>query len=423
MHRRWWCLVLRSPRVVICTVLLVSLVALSVYMIREDNVRESEKTPKRVLSNNEQQLEAKKTNQDAKHVVELEKGKISLLSDDSKAREQAHMAKQHDRSREREDVSREREDVSREKNNVHAAKPETKTENRGSVINIYFALTSVNFNRNELFSRFCKSLLRHTRSHLRIHAVVDKSGQNAVRQSIPTGTTEWGSTTDVQLYNVDDVSKQAAPLIESLRDHFSAGQRSYYHDSIFFLPVALHHVLSDSIKKIIVLDTDMEFRADIASLYALFEQFTPSNIMGLAHEQQPVYRHVFYMHRQDNPGTLVGAPPPNGLTGFNSGCVLMDLDKMRQSDLYKQAIQGAMVKSLAEKYQFKGHLGDQDFYSLLSLDHSEIFYVLSCTWNRQLCVWWRDHGYKNVFDEYHNCTGNVSLYHGNCNTPIPPENG
>ena len=289
------------------------------------------------------------------------------------------------------------------------------------VIHMYFALTSVNPNREQLFNRYANSLLRHTQSHLHIHAVVDEDGRAAVSKAIPNGKTESGAVITVKFYDVYETAKQVEPIVDTLRHHFSSGQRSYYHNPIFFLPIALHTLLPDSVKKIIVLDTDMEFRADIKSLYAIFDSFSPSNIMGLAYDQQPVYRHILHMYRGQHRGTRVGSPPPDGLAGFNSGCVLMDLERMRQSELYSEALKGELVKTLADKFQFQGHLGDQDFYSLLSMEYPNMFYILPCTWNRQLCRWWEAHGYQSVFEEYHRCEGTVQLYHGNCNTPIPQD--
>lgn len=297
----------------------------------------------------------------------------------------------------------------------------TKGEEDDPVIHMYFALTNVNPDREQLFSRYANSLLRHTQSHLHIHAIVDEGGRATVSKAIPNGKRESGAVITVEFYDVYETAKQVELIVDTLRHHFSSGKRSYYHNPIFFLPIALHTVLPESIKKIIVLDTDMEFRADIKFLYANFDKFAPSNIMGLAFDQQPVYRHILHMYRAQHPGTLIGAPPPDGLAGFNSGCVLMDLEKMRQSELYSEALKGEMVKRLADKFQFQGHLGDQDFYSLLSMEHPEMFYILPCTWNRQLCRWWEGHGYRNVFEEYHRCEGTVQLYHGNCNTPIPQD--
>ena len=100
----------------------------------------------------------------------------------------------------------------------------------------------------------------------------------------------------------------------------------------------------------------------------------------------------------------------------------MDLARMRNSTLFKSYLSNpTLVTLLAEKYFFKGHLGDQGFYTLLSFEHPELFYLLPCTWNRQLCTWWNGHGYTGVFSLYHNCDGYVSVYHGNCGTAIPED--
>ena len=126
--------------------------------------------------------------------------------------------------------------------------------------------------------------------------------------------------------------------------------------------------------------------------------------------------------RAKNDKTLIGDPPPNGLTGFNSGTILLDLKAMRDSVVYNRYIDNIQyLKKLIQKYNFKGHLGDQDFFTLLSFDHMDLFYTLPCQWNRQLCQWWKNDGYKNVFDSYFNCTPPYHILHGNCDSPIPSQ--
>lgn len=193
---------------------------------------------------------------------------------------------------------------------------------------------------------------------------------------------------------------------------------AYYSDYLFFLSLVSHQVLPQ-LHKVILLDCDLKFNADIYQLYKHFSLFTQHNIIGIAREAQPVYRHTFNMYRNLHKDTRVGGPPPDGLTGFNSGVLLLDLDRMRKSKLYNSLLTAETVKSLTEKYMFKGHLGDQDFYSLISLDHEDLFHILPCTWNRQLCTWWKEHGYENVFDQYFQCEGHINIYHGNCNTELP----
>jgi xylosyl alpha-1,3-xylosyltransferase len=116
----------------------------------------------------------------------------------------------------------------------------------------------------------------------------------------------------------------------------------------------------------------------------------------------------------------IGEPDiEDGFSGFNSGVVLLHLDRMRLSAEYESLISAPSVTALAKKYQFKGHLGDQDFFTLLGLQHPRLIFKLPCSWNRQLCQWWREHGYADIFDRFFACEGKVKLYHGNCNSKIP----
>ena len=220
--------------------------------------------------------------------------------------------------------------------------------------------------------------------------------------------------------DVDKLTHDLHDVVKEMQPHFSSKPGHYYSDALFFLSIAIHRVLPEKIHKVIMLDADLKFNADIKLLYQQFSKFKPSNIMGIARENQPVYRHTFSLYRSKYPGTRVGDPPPNGLTGFNSGVLLLDLDRMKKSELYNSIINNPeSVKNLMEKYHFKGHLGDQDLFTLLSMEHEELFYVLPCGWNRQLCKWWEDKGYQQVFQSYFACQGHISIYHGNCDTKIP----
>ncbi|GAA6083169.1 xyloside xylosyltransferase 1 [Tachysurus ichikawai] len=131
--------------------------------------------------------------------------------------------------------------------------------------------------------------------------------------------------------------------------------------------------------------------------------------------------HTFWQYRKENPKSRVGDPPPDGLPGFNSGVMLLNLETMRRSALYNRLLEPERVAHLTEKYHFRGHLGDQDFFTMIGMEHPELFHHLDCGWNRQLCTWWRDHGYGDVFQLYFRCEGPVHIYHGNCNTPIPDD--
>lgn len=221
------------------------------------------------------------------------------------------------------------------------------------------------------------------------------------------------------LLEVDALGAEVKVMIQAMQQHFSYQPGSYYSHALFFLSTALHRLAPPSLHRLIMLDADLMFKADIKILHELFNSFSPSNVIGIAYEMQPVYRHVLSKYRQEHPGTLLGEAAPRGFPGFNSGVLLLDLDKMRRSVRYNELLEIDEVKKMTEKYSFKGHLADQDFYTLLAFENKELFYVLPSTWNRQLCQWWKDKGYESVFDDYFTYKGKVNIYHGNCNTPFP----
>ncbi|XP_049631942.1 xyloside xylosyltransferase 1 [Suncus etruscus] len=255
---------------------------------------------------------------------------------------------------------------------------------------------------------------------LHLHFVSEPASREVakalLRELLPPAA---GFKCKVLFHDVTVLTDKLFPVVEAMQKHFSAGSGTYYSDSIFFLSVAMHQIMPKEISRIIQLDLDLQYQTNIRELFEEFDNFLPSAVIGIAREMQPVYRHTFWQFRQENPKTRVGSPPPNGLPGFNSGVMLLNLEAMRQSSLYGHLLEPGQVQRLADKYRFRGHLGDQDFFTMIGMEHPELFHVLDCTWNRQLCTWWRDHGYSDVFDAYFRCEGHVKIYHGNCNTPIP----
>lgn len=269
------------------------------------------------------------------------------------------------------------------------------------------------------------SMVKHGRFHegevLVLHFVSDQAsqelGEGMLQEFLKDATFKY----EVLFHDVVALTQKLFPIVEAMQKHFSAGSGAYYSDSIFFLSVAMHHIMPQSLTHIIQLDLDLKYRTNIRDLFQEFHHFSPGAVIGIAREMQPVYRHTFWQYRKENPKTRVGEPAPEGLPGFNSGVMLLDLGAMRASALYNQLLEPSNVAKLADQYRFRGHLGDQDFFTMIGMEHPELFYSLACGWNRQLCTWWRDHGYGDVFQLYYRCDGPIYIYHGNCNSPIPDD--
>uniref|UniRef100_A0A3B5R9Z3 Xyloside xylosyltransferase 1 n=1 Tax=Xiphophorus maculatus TaxID=8083 RepID=A0A3B5R9Z3_XIPMA len=256
-----------------------------------------------------------------------------------------------------------------------------------------------------------------------LHFVSDQASQELGQRMLQEFLQDAPFKYEVSIifHDVVELTQKLFPIVEAMQKHFSAGSGAYYSESIFFLSVAMHHIMPESLTRIVQLDLDLKYKTNIRDLFQEFDKFPPGAVIGITREMQPVYRHTFWLYRKENPKTRVGEPPPEGLPGFNSGVMLLDLSAMRASTLYNQLLKPSNVAKLAEQYRFKGHLGDQDFFTMIGMEHPELFYSLACGWNRQLCTWWRDHGYGDVFQLYYGCDGPVYIYHGNCNSPIPDD--
>ncbi|XP_053178290.1 xyloside xylosyltransferase 1 [Scomber japonicus] len=269
------------------------------------------------------------------------------------------------------------------------------------------------------------SMVKHSRflegEVLVLHFVSDQASQELGERMLQEFLLDATFKYEVLFHDVVALTHKLFPIVEAMQKHFSAGSGAYYSDAIFFLSVAMHHIMPESLTRIVQLDLDLKYKTNIRDLFQEFDRFTPGAVIGITREMQPVYRHTFWQYRKENPQTRVGEPPPEGLPGFNSGVMLLDLGAMRTSDLYNELLKPDHVAKLADQYRFRGHLGDQDFFTMIGMEHPELFYSLTCGWNRQLCTWWRDHGYGDVFQLYYRCDGPVYIYHGNCNSPIPDD--
>jgi len=88
--------------------------------------------------------------------------------------------------------------------------------------------------------------------------------------------------------NVVELAKTLDFIIRPMQDHFSYKSGAYYNHALFFLSVAMHRIMPESIDRVIMLDADLKFLADIAKLYRQFDEFDDANIIGIAYEAQPV---------------------------------------------------------------------------------------------------------------------------------------
>uniref|UniRef100_A0A336L0I6 CSON003067 protein n=1 Tax=Culicoides sonorensis TaxID=179676 RepID=A0A336L0I6_CULSO len=320
--------------------------------------------------------------------------------------------------------------------------------------NLFLIYANENESLKHKLDLFLKSLLKYSSISIHLHVITDDSSQISLENSINTmfhkyrGNRVTGRLNHLYtIYDVNDARHKIKDIHDSLMPLFSYNSGSYYSDPLFLLSLGLHRIVDASMKRGILVDCDIVFRSDAKELFEEFKKFNDENLFGLGPELTPVYRHVLYKYRAKNPNTNFGNPydmyllptsdteaddnnnsnkgrkyMKHGYPGLNSGVVMLNFDAIRQSKLYEETLKPENIRNLVKKYYFKGHLGDQDFYTLLGYEFPAVIYYLDCIWNRQLCVWWREHGYGEVFDAYFHCESkgkSVKIYHGNCNTRVP----
>lgn len=205
-----------------------------------------------------------------------------------------------------------------------------------------------------------------------------------------------------------------------LRSFFGSSIRPYYQKPVFYIaPIVQYIVESD---KLIMMDIDTKLVGDLYDLYREFHSFDSHQYWGAAYEQSPYYMVILNEYRAAHPYTDLGDPPQSGKLGINTGVLLVDLKKLRKGS---SVIEGYLSQThcgfLTDRYMVRGNLvlGGQDFLTLMSFQYPEMFHILACGWNRQLCMWFKEHGFSDVFDLYYECEHEAKILHGNCNTTIP----
>jgi hypothetical protein len=157
------------------------------------------------------------------------------------------------------------------------------------------------------------------------------------------------------------LSGSASCLHQGLSNH------SWGHGPDFLVKPLLHFVVPHDVKRLILLDCDTVPVRDVRELWEEFKLFCGA-VIGVVREQSMLYQRS--MH----------------LVGYNGGVQLLDLQAMRASALYSEALDKA-----ANSFHWRRHgwhkggwLGDQTLYSFYAADYPSLIRTLPCEWNRQL---------------------------------------
>ena len=190
----------------------------------------------------------------------------------------------------------------------------------------------------------------------------------------------------VSFVDVNDIIQSDVMFFEAMKNNSIQGNdpTASYTESLFYIAPVYHKAFT-GLKQIIFLDSkDLEFRSDIGLLQQQFEKMSPSTLIGIGPDLTPHYRKVLSDYISRHPNTSLGLP--GSTQGYNSGVVLYQLERMRESDLYNMYTTSQGVDKLMKKYSYKMFLAEQDWLTNLGFTHPHMIYNLPCQFNRQTSI-------------------------------------
>ncbi|XP_015792093.1 LARGE xylosyl- and glucuronyltransferase 1 [Tetranychus urticae] len=222
---------------------------------------------------------------------------------------------------------------------------------------IDIAIVCAGYNSSRSVVTLIKSILFYRKNPLHFHFIADSVARLILQNLFRT----WAVPgIEVDFYLTDDLQKDVVWI-----------PNKHYSGIYGLMKLVLPKALPDSLDKIIVLDTDVTFATDIVELWNLFAQMK-NKPLGLVENQSDWYLgKIWKGHR----------PWPALGRGFNTGVILMSLNKLREFDWSQ------IWKMIAEKELFSmlsTSLADQDIFNTVIKQHPFLVYKLPCQWNVQL---------------------------------------
>ncbi|XP_043336934.1 LARGE xylosyl- and glucuronyltransferase 2 isoform X1 [Cervus canadensis] len=203
-----------------------------------------------------------------------------------------------------------------------------------------------------------KSLLFYRKNPLHLHLVTDAVARNILEMLFHTWMVP---AVQISFYNADELKPQVSWI-----------PNKHYSGLYGLMKLVLPSALPPDLARVIVLDTDVTFASDIAELWALFAHFSDKQAIGLVENQSDWY--LGNLWRNHRPWPALGR-------GFNTGVILLRLDRLRQAgweQMWKLTATRELLTLPATS------LADQDIFNAVIKEHPWLVRPLPCIWNVQL---------------------------------------
>lgn len=223
---------------------------------------------------------------------------------------------------------------------------------------VHVAIVCAGYNSSRSVVTLVKSILFYRRNPLHLHFVSDAIAQLILQTLFNTWMVP---AVDVSFYLTDNIQGEVSWI-----------PNKHYSGIFGLMKLTLPKILPDTLHKVIVLDTDVTFATDITELWKIFWKFSGKQAVGLVENQSDWY--LGKLWKNHRPWPALGR-------GFNTGVILMDLQKLRNVNWMQ------LWRMIAEKElvsMFSTQLADQDIFNAVLKQNPHLIYHLPCQWNVQL---------------------------------------
>ncbi|KAM5184160.1 xylosyl- and glucuronyltransferase LARGE2 isoform 2-T2 [Callospermophilus lateralis] len=238
---------------------------------------------------------------------------------------------------------------------------------------LHVAIVCAGHNSSREVITLVKSLLFYRKNPLHLHLVTDAVARNILETLFRTWMVP---ALGVSFYHADQLKPQISWI-----------PNKHYSGLYGLMKLVLPGILPPGLARVIVLDTDVTFASDIAELWALFAHFSDKQVIGLVENQSDWY--LGNLWKNHRPWPALGR-------GFNTGVILLWLDRLRQvgwEQMWTLTAQRELLTLAATS------LADQDIFNAVIKEHPELVQPLPCVWNVQLSDHTRaEHCYSEAAD-------------------------
>ncbi|KAM5248012.1 xylosyl- and glucuronyltransferase LARGE2 [Ctenodactylus gundi] len=238
----------------------------------------------------------------------------------------------------------------------HACAPDPPLPPRCELLHVAIVCAGHNSSREAV--TLVKSVLFYRKNPLHFHVVTDAVARNVLE----TLFRSWMvPALRVSFYDAEDLKPQVSWI-----------PNKHYSGLYGLMKLVLPSALPLGLTRVIVLDTDVTFAADIAELWALFAHFSDKQAIGLVENQSNWY--LGNLWKNHRPWPALGR-------GFNTGVILLRLDRLRQvgwEQLWEPTARRELLALSATS------LADQDIFNTVLKEHPGLVRPLPCVWNVQL---------------------------------------